>query len=56
MDTMASSELTQEQAQLVARSEELVDRFLDAIWIVFSMQSGWNAVCRRIRSVPTGPI
>ena len=33
MDTMASSELTQEQAQLVARSEELVDRFLDAIWM-----------------------
>ena len=33
MDTMASSELTQEQTQLVARSEELVDRFLDAIWM-----------------------
>jgi len=33
MDTMASSELTQEQIQLVARSEELVDRFLDAIWM-----------------------
>ena len=33
MDTMASSELTQEQAQLLSRSEELVDRFLDAIWM-----------------------
>jgi len=30
---MASSELTQEQAQLLSRSEELVDRFLDAIWM-----------------------
>ena len=33
METMASSELTQEEAQIVARSEELVDRFLDAIWM-----------------------
>ena len=30
---MASSELTQEEVQTVARSEELVDRFLDAIWM-----------------------
>jgi integrase/recombinase XerD len=33
METMASSELTQEEAQIVVRSEELVDRFLDAIWM-----------------------
>lgn len=30
---MASTELTQEEVQTVARSEELVDRFLDAIWM-----------------------
>ena len=30
---MASSELTQEEAQIVASSEELIDRFLDAIWM-----------------------
>jgi integrase/recombinase XerD len=30
---MASSELTQEETQTVTGSEELVDRFLDAIWM-----------------------
>lgn len=33
MDVMASSELSKEEEQNVARSEALVDRFLDAIWM-----------------------
>jgi integrase/recombinase XerD len=33
MDAMASTELNNTESKLVARSEELVDRFLDAIWM-----------------------
>ncbi len=33
MDAMASTNPNQPQSQTVARSEELVDRFLDAIWM-----------------------
>ncbi len=33
LDAMASTEANKEDAKTVARSEELVDRFLDAIWI-----------------------
>ena len=33
MDTMAKTESNDQEAATVARTEELVDRFLDAIWM-----------------------